>query len=117
MSAMYSDQSSSFDNKSRELIRATLDERLHRAAPASASVTRVAHATVAIVVDAKGAAMIGGQPVDNDSLKQLLKMSYDDDHDTEVVVHAAKGVPPARIVEILDVAKGVGLVKASFQRD
>jgi len=117
MSAMYSDQSSSFDPKSRELIRATLDERLHRAAPAAGKVTAVAHATVVIAVDAKGTAMIGGQPVDNHELEQLLKMSYDDDHDTEVAVHAAKGVAPSRIIEILDVAKGVGLVKASFQRD
>ena len=37
MSPMYSDQSSSFDSKSRELIRATLDERLHRASLAVAA--------------------------------------------------------------------------------
>ena len=117
MSPMYSDRSSSFDPKSRGVIRATLDERLGRASLAVAKTAPASHATVVIVVDAKGTAMIGGQPVDNDSLKQLLKMSYDDDHDTEVAVHAAKGVSQGRIVEILDAAKGVGLVKASFERD
>ena len=120
MSPIYSDQSSSFDPKSRDVIRATLAERLHREAPQTTTVAKTApvtHATVVIVVDAKGTAMIGGQPVDDDSLKQLLKSSYDDDHDTEIAVHAAKGVKQGRIVEILDVARGVGLVKASFQRE
>jgi hypothetical protein len=117
MSPMYSDQSSSFDGTSHDTIRATLDERLHRAAPASAaSAARVAHATVVIVVDAKGTAMVGGQPVDNDELKQLLKMSYDDDHDTEVAIHIAKGVPHGRVIEILEIAKTVGLTKASIER-
>ncbi|MBV8755669.1 MAG: matrixin family metalloprotease [Deltaproteobacteria bacterium] len=122
MSPMYSDRSSAFDGKSRDAIRATLDQRLGRAAiftagAAPASHAPVAHATVVIVVDAKGTAMIGGKPLDNQALGELLKLSYDDDHDTEIDVHAAKHTPQARIIEILDVARGVGLVKASFQRD
>ena len=126
MSAMYSDRSSAFDGKSHDIILATLAERLHRAAPEAAKATTasssapaapVSHATVVIVVDAKGAATIGGKPVDNGSLKQLLEKSYGDDHDTEISVHAAKGAPQHRIIEIVDVARDVGLVKASFQRD
>lgn len=129
MSPIYSDRSNAFDGKSRDVIRATLDERLHRAAPAAAAAATstaaaasakpapVSHATVVIVVDAKGTARIGGQRVDNAALQRLLEASYADDHDTEIAVHAAKGVAQARVIEILDVAKGVGLVKASFQRD
>ena len=124
MSALYSDRSSAFDPASRRVIRATLDERLHRAAPATATETATAthtapvtHATVQIVVDAKGTAMIGGKPLDDDALKQLLEISYEDDHDTEVFVHAAKGVQQGRIIQLLDVVRGVGLVKASFARD
>ena len=118
MNPTYSDHSASFDTQSRELIRATLDERLHRqsahATMAVAKVQPVAHATLVIAVDDQGMAHVGGQPVDDASLGELMKMSFDDDHETQVVVQATRHTPQAAIVKVLDAAKAVGLTRVGF---
>jgi len=124
MNPAYSDHSAAFDAHSRELMLATLDERLHRqsvhAATASAVTTSgehyaaPAHATLVITVDAQGAATVGGQSVDDDVMRRLMKISYDDDHDTQVVVKASKKTPHAAVVKILDAAKAAGLTKLAM---
>jgi biopolymer transport protein ExbD len=119
MNAMYSDHSAAFDAHSREVIRATLDERLHRrsAQATTASATREpapAHATLVIALDAQGVPHVGGQPVDDASLGELLKLTFDDDHDTEVVVKAPRKAPHEAVIKVLEAAKAAGLTRLAL---
>jgi len=119
MNATYSDHSAAFDAHSRELIRATLDERLHRrsAQATTAAGTREpppAHATLVIAVDEQGVPHVGGQPVDDASLRELMKLTFDDDHGTEVVVKASRHTPHDAVVKVLDAAKVAGLTKLAL---
>lgn len=91
----YSDRSAAFDPDSRTIMRARVDRVLGRtprdAVPAP-SEAAAKHPVVAIT-----------------TLDGILKLSFDDDHDTQVVVKTARGAPHAIVVKVLDHAKAVGL--------
>lgn len=115
MNATYSDHSAAFDAHSRDVIRATLDERLHRrSAQATTAAATPAHATLVIALDEQGVPHVGGQPVDDASLRELLKLTYDDDHDTQVVVKTSRKAPHEAVIKILDAAKAVGLTRMAL---
>jgi hypothetical protein len=117
MNPSYAVHASAFDPKSRDLIRTNLAERLHRASPVVATkAVAITHPSLVIMLDAAGTAHIGGQPVDDTMLDQLMKMSFDDDHETEVIVRAPRETPQAAVVNVLDRAKAAGLHRMTLAR-
>lgn len=115
MNATYSDHSSSFSDTSRQVMRATLDLRWHRASTAAAAPARASHPQLVVRLDAQQRAIIGGQPVDDTTLGDLFRMSFTDDPDTEVVVKAVRGTPNGTIVRVLDQAKAAGLTHVGVE--
>lgn len=121
MSSNYSERASGFDDASRETILANIDQRLHRpprqvvhaSARAGTPVPTDAHPTLVIIIDAAGKSVIGGNPVDDDTLAGLLRMSYDDDHDTSIIVRAERGAPLAAVSRAAERAKAAGLQRVS----
>jgi hypothetical protein len=109
MNAHYSDQSASFDSASRDVILASLDDRLHRAP----RMTDAKHPTLAITIDAAGRRIVGGNPLDESTLEGLLKLSFDDDHTTAVVIKTLPGAPQRAATELVERARAIGLVHVS----
>jgi hypothetical protein len=118
MYPIYSDHSAAFDPDSRTIMRARADQLLgrttHEAMPAA---TQAVHAVVTITVRASGEAELGGQVLDDATLDGLLKMSFEDDHDTAVVVKTIKGAPHAAVVKVLEHAKSAGLTHLAIATD
>ena len=122
MSPQYSERTTGFDAASRETILASIDARLHRpprqAVRASTTVAAApvpidGHTTLVIAIDAAGRSLIGGNVVDDDTLAGLLRMSYDDDHDTVIIVRPERGAPAAAVTKAAERAKAAGLVRVS----
>ncbi len=122
MSPIYSERASGFDVASRETILANIDQRLHRPARqvvhastrAGTPVPTDAHPTLVILIDAAGRSLIGGNQVDDDTLAGLLRMSYDDDHDTLIVVRTEHAAPAAAVSKAAERAKASGLTRVSI---
>jgi biopolymer transport protein ExbD len=126
MYPMYSDHSASFDPDSVTLMRAHTDQLFgrttHEAMPAAYSTAAMPAArntptgppVFAVTVDATGAIANGGVVLSDPMLDSLLSMSFDNDHDTSVVVKAAKGAPHDVVVHVLDRAKAAGLTHLSI---
>ena len=120
MHATYSERASAFDPHSRRAILASLDDRLRRrpagapaAEPASEAPAGVAasrgHPKLLVGIDDAGQRLVLGRVVDETTLDGLLRLSYEDDPDTEIVVRATKRAPRAAIVNLFDHAKTAGL--------
>lgn len=122
MSPIYSERASGFDAASRETILANIDQRLHRpprqvvhaSTRAGTPVPTDAHTTLVILIDAAGRSLIGGNPVADDTLAGLLRMSYDDDHDTLIVVRTEHAAPAAAVSKAAERAKAAGLTRVSI---
>jgi biopolymer transport protein ExbD len=105
-----------FAAPTRAMLQAAIDTRLGResappgvrAEPATAK-----HAQVVLRVTAGGDVLFGGQPVDLDTVAELLRQSAADDPQTEVVLQFAHGAPPAVIAGIADRAKAAKLTRVS----
>jgi biopolymer transport protein ExbD len=112
MYPIYSDKSAAFDPDSRAIMLARADRQFSRtpkeAVPAAVN-TAVKHAVFAVKVSATGEVENGGMVLSDAMLDSLLKMSFEDDHDTSVVVKAARGAPHDVVVHVLDRAKAAGL--------
>jgi len=109
MNKSYSDHAASFDAASRDVILATLDQRLAR----TPRVTGASHPTLAITIDAAGRRIVGGNPLDDATLDGLLKLSFDDDRDTAVVIKRAPNAPQGAVVDVARRAKAAGLQRVS----
>jgi len=125
MHETYSERSSAFDPQSHEVILATLDQRLHRGrgAPAAEPTTPessarvaapVAHHKLAVNINDAGQYSAGSHTLDDATLDGLLRQSFTDDPDTEIVVTAAKHAPRAAVIDLLDRAKAIGLQRFSL---
>jgi biopolymer transport protein ExbD len=114
MNARYSDKSASFTPEARDTMLATVDQRLARKRIQKRAPPAEAHPTLEVGVDANGRASIGGNTIDDATLDELLKMSFADDRNTQVLVKAAPGAPHSAVVKILDRAKAAGLQKLSI---
>jgi Biopolymer transport protein len=112
MYPIYSDKSAAFDPDSVTLMRSRADQLFgrstHEAMPAAATAA-VRHPEFTITVDATGTIENGGMVLSDAMLDSLLTMSFDNDHDTSVVVKAASGAPYNVVVHVLDRAKAAGL--------
>ncbi|HEX7843089.1 MAG TPA: M12 family metallo-peptidase [Kofleriaceae bacterium] len=125
MHETYSERSSAFDPHSHEVILATLDQRLHRGrggGPAAEPATPVGstamaasgvHPKLVVNIDDAGQHIVGGHALDGATLDGLLRLSFTDDPDTEIVVKAARRAPHAAVVDLFDRAKAVGLQRFS----
>ena len=111
MYPVYSDRSSAFDARSRDLMLGRLGRKpaMPEATPAVAR-----HPVLAITVDTAGQLILGGRVLDDASLDGLLQLSFTDDHDTEVVVKPSKGAPHAAVIKVFDHAKAAGLQRMSI---
>jgi biopolymer transport protein ExbD len=107
MNPKYSDHSSSFDSHTRELMMATLDARLHRA-HAAPRVAAAAHPKLVIVINDAGDKLVGGRAIDDATLDELLRMSFADDKDTEIVISATRKVPMKIVSGVMERAKTIG---------
>jgi hypothetical protein len=134
MSPKYSDKAASLDASTHEIILATLDQRLHRtphhstamiAPPATtlaASKTATPaptphgnHPSLVLLVDVSGRIVLGGQTLDDGTLDGLMRLSYDDDHDTAIVLKPAKATPPAVVTKLTDRAKAIGFTHVTVE--
>jgi hypothetical protein len=70
---------------------------------------------VVLRVTETGEVRFGGQPIDLDTLSELLHRSFVDDAETEIVLAFAHGAPSAIIGNVSDRAKAVGLHRVSVQ--
>jgi len=124
MHEAYSERSSAFDPQSHEVILAALDQRLHRGrgAPAAdpttpespARTARATHHKLAVTINDAGQCSAGSHTLDGATLDGLLRQSFTDDPDTEIVVTAAKHAPRAAVIDLLDRAKAIGLQRFSL---
>ena len=64
---------------------------------------------VALVMTADGNIQIDGKAVDLDELKLILKASAEQDPSTLVVVRADRSLEHGRVVEVMDLVRGLGL--------
>jgi biopolymer transport protein ExbD len=142
MNPKYSDKAASFDPATHEIMLATLDRRLHRTPPASrtaavspAPATMAAsrpttpatpgaaspaptphgnHPSLVLLVDATGRIVLGGQILDDGTLDGLMRLSFDDDHDTAVVVKPVRAAPQTMVTKVIDRAKAVGFTHVTI---
>ena len=114
MAAIYSDKAATFDERSRSLIRATVDARLGRAPVVAVTAPQPRHPTLMLVVTAKGDVTLGGQSLDAATLDELLRRAFDDDASTEVVVKTEPGAPRERAMGVLGRAKAAGFSRMSI---
>lgn len=112
MSDKYSSQASSFSDGARGLMMATLDQRLGRKTLAQTAAS--AHPSLVILINDAGEKLVGGRPVDDATLDELLRLSAADDANTEVVVRATHKVPRDSVRTVMDRAKAAGLTKMSL---
>ena len=62
---------------------------------------------VAVLVD--GRTVLGGKVMTPDELKAAFSTAKDKNPDTTVIVQADAGVPHGKVVDVMELAKGVGL--------
>ena len=117
MNAQYSDKAAAFTPEARDLMLATLDQRLHRTRLKPRAAPADKHPTLVVTLDAAGKPSVGGNAIDDATLDDLLRMSAADDRDTQVVVKAVRGAPHAAVVKILDHAKAAGLSRLAIATD
>jgi biopolymer transport protein ExbD len=116
MNSMYSHHAARFSARSRALIVANLDERLGRkSTPLALPAATARHPKLLIGVSASGEAVVGGRPVDDATLDELLRDGVADDRDTELVVKASKAAPYAAVVKLLDRAKAAGIARVTLE--
>jgi biopolymer transport protein ExbD len=119
MSPTYSDQTAAFSAPSRDVMLATLDQRLGRkrvVAQTRPATTTPARAQLLITLDDAGDRFVGGQQLDDATLDELLQLSVADDPDTEVVIRTGRKTPPHRVAHVVERAKANGVRHVSLTR-
>jgi biopolymer transport protein ExbD len=108
-----------FTPEARELIQAGIDRRLGRehrgSAAGSAPVAQTRHPSVVFEVTATGGLLFASQPVDLDTVKELLHQSAGNDPGTEVVVVLGQGAPQDLVVTVTEAAEAAGLHRVSIK--
>ncbi|MBX3156348.1 MAG: hypothetical protein KF773_10145 [Deltaproteobacteria bacterium] len=125
LSPEYDHTATSFDGETRATMAAAIDRHLKRAprpgarpAPppsTGAPIPQPAdlHPTLVVLVDAAGRRMVGGNALDDDTLDGLLRLSFDDDAATSIVVQVRRGAPPRIVEAVLERARAIGLARVS----
>jgi hypothetical protein len=115
----YSDHSAAFDPGSVTVMRARADRLFGRtpqeAMPAAVEAAVTTPPVFVVTVDATGRIANGGNALTDAMLDSLLSMSFDNDHDTSVVVKADKGAPHDVVVHVLDRVKAAGLTHVAIE--
>jgi len=124
MNAAYSEHAAAFSSDAHALIQRTLDHRLGRETTAAPPTTEAAatvpppmlkvHKTLEVHVMADSVTL-DNKPETDGELTTAFSANAALDKDIEVIVHKDKGVPSARIVEVIDRAKAAGLTKFTIQ--
>lgn len=123
MNAAYSEHAAAFSSDAHAIIQRTLDQRLGRETTAAPPVETAAaapppvlkvHKTVMVHVMADGVT-VDDKPETDGELGMVFSGDAALDKDTEVIVHKDKGVPSAKLVEIIDRAKAAGLTKFTIE--
>ncbi len=116
MSAIYSDHAASFTDQSRQLILATLDARFARAPVAIVAPSRTQDVRhhLAVIVTAAGETVIDGTTLDDAGVDAVFRERFARDHETEVVIRAARSAPHDAVIRLLDRAKAAGLHRMSL---
>ncbi|NVB77932.1 MAG: matrixin family metalloprotease [Kofleriaceae bacterium] len=120
MAPNYSEHVVGFSPEAHAMMMDMLDQRLGRGSfagaprPVPAAVVAKAHTKVHVHVSAK-TFLFEGIERDLDELIVLFGVQAADDADTEVVISKDKGVPQARVTEVIDRAKQAGLKNFAAQ--
>lgn len=114
MNPMYSDKAASFTPQARDIMLATIDARLGRKSIVRMSASAETHPTLVVTIGPAGQPSIGGNVVDDTTLDELLKMSFADDPQTQIVVKAPRGSPQGPVVKVLERAKAAGLTRMAI---
>lgn len=125
MNPAYSEHAAAFSSDAHAIIQRTLDQRLGREStaptPAATDATIGAppamlkvHKTLLVNVSADAVTLDGKAETDAE-----LALGFSGhaalDKDTEVILHKDKGVPSARLVDVIDRAKAAGLTKFTIE--
>jgi biopolymer transport protein ExbD len=124
MNPAYSEHAAAFSSDAHAIIQRTLDQRLGRestappppvaetAAPAPPMLK--VHKTLLVNVSADAVTL--DNKIETDSqLTMVFSANAALDKDTEVILHKDKGVPSAKLVEVIDRAKAAGLTKFTIE--
>ncbi len=114
MNKTYSDHSASFSAHARETMLATVDLRLHRK---SATPQKPARARLVVRLDHAGHASVGGKELDDPTLDELMRLTFADDRETEIVVQAGHGAPRAQAQQLIERAKAAGFAHVTIEVD
>jgi hypothetical protein len=124
MNPAYSEHAAAFSSDAHAIIQRTLDQRLGRestappppvaetAAPAPPMLK--VHKTLLVNVSADAVTLDGKAETDGE-LTLAFSGNAALDKDTEVILHKDKGVPSAKLVEVIDRAKAAGLTKFTIE--
>ena len=66
---------------------------------------------LALVIDADGTMQVDGEVLSLDQLRIKLRATAEQDPSTMVVVRADKGLPHGRVVEVMDLVRGLGITQ------
>lgn len=142
MNASYSNKATKFTLLARQVMLASVDQRLHRGdAPQVAAATpavaaplplpppppkpdaqpqpastepAIHHAPIVIRVTRKRETIVGGKRVDADALTGLLKVAYAEDPTTKIIISEDRHVPTGVVGDLLDRLHAVGFERAEF---
>jgi hypothetical protein len=123
MNAAYSEHAAAFSPEAHAIIQRTLDQRLGREAtapdvaaepPAAPPPLLKVHKTLLVNVSAETVTLDDKTETDSE-LSMAFSTSAALDKDTEVILHKDKGVPSAKLVEVIDRAKAAGLTKFTIR--
>jgi len=72
-------------------------------------ISTAAPRSLAVAILADGRTIVGGTVVSLDELKTKLTQAHDTSAETTVIVQADSGVSHGKVVEVTELARGVGL--------
>jgi biopolymer transport protein ExbD len=72
---------------------------------------------VHLTVQRDGSIVVDGEELTIEALPDRLTKVYQEDKQTQVVLHTEKGVPYQRVVEVLDVVSSIGFDRLAMDSD
>jgi biopolymer transport protein ExbD len=90
---------------SAEIVRASLNVELPRAAAGGAKVT----STLNLVLDRGGALVLDGHPITAAAARSELRAAVAHNPGAQAVIAADRSVPYGKVMEIIDLVKGAGV--------
>ncbi len=69
---------------------------------------------LAVAILADGRAVVGGKVLDDDTLKGVFGETHGRNAETIVLVQADEGVPHGRVVQVMELARGIGLSRLAI---